>query len=46
MTKRIKSGDSLNRIARENNIALDRLLELNHLELQENIRPGQVLLLK
>ena len=42
----VKKGDSLNKIARENNVSLEKLLELNKLALKENIRPGQVILIK
>jgi LysM repeat protein len=43
---RVKKGDSLNRIARENNIPLDRLLKLNRMGQKENIHPGQVILVQ
>ncbi|MDP2840533.1 MAG: LysM peptidoglycan-binding domain-containing protein, partial [Syntrophales bacterium] len=39
----VKKGDSLNRIARENNVPLDRLLRLNRMGQKENIHPGQVI---
>ncbi|MEK7244136.1 MAG: LysM peptidoglycan-binding domain-containing protein, partial [Thermodesulfobacteriota bacterium] len=39
----VKKGDSLNRIARENNIPLDRLLRLNRMGQKEIIHPGQVI---
>jgi membrane-bound lytic murein transglycosylase D len=42
----VKKGDSLNQIARENNIPLDRLLKLNRLGQKENIHPGQVILVQ
>lgn len=42
----VKKGDSLNRIARENNIPLDRLLKLNRMGQKENIHPGQVILVQ
>ena len=39
----VKKGDGLNRIARENNIPLDKLLRLNRMGKNENIHPGQVI---
>ena len=42
----VKKGDSLNRIARENNIPLSKLLKLNRMEQKENIHPGQVILVQ
>lgn len=39
----VKKGDSLNRIARENNVPLERLLRLNRMGQKENIHPGQVI---
>jgi membrane-bound lytic murein transglycosylase D len=42
----VKKGDSLNRIARENNIPLAKLLKLNRLGPKENIHPGQVILVQ
>jgi len=39
----VQKGDSLNKIARENNIPLDRLLDLNRLAIQDSIHPGQVI---
>ena len=42
----VKKGDSLNRIARENNIPLERLLRLNRIGQKENIHPGQVILVQ
>jgi membrane-bound lytic murein transglycosylase D len=42
----VKKGDSLNRIARENSIPLDRLLKLNRMGQKENIHPGQVILVQ
>jgi LysM repeat protein len=41
----IKKGDSLNRIARENNMSLEKLLTLNGMTQKNNIRPGQVILI-
>ena len=42
----VKKGDNLNKIARENNISLDKLLEQNSLARKDNIQPGQVILIK
>ncbi len=39
----VQKGDSLNKIARENGIPLDRLLDLNRLAAQDRIHPGQVI---
>ncbi len=40
----VKKGDSLNRIAKENNMTLDKLCQLNSLARKRNIYPGQVIL--
>jgi membrane-bound lytic murein transglycosylase D len=42
----VKKGDNLNKIARENNISLDKLLELNSLARKDNIQPGQIILIQ
>jgi membrane-bound lytic murein transglycosylase D len=42
----VKQGDSLNRIARENNISLEKLLTLNRMAQNDPIRPGQVILVQ
>lgn len=42
----VKQGDSLNRIARENNISLEKLTTLNRLIPNEHIHPGQVILIQ
>ena len=42
----IKKGDSLNRIARENNMSLEKLLSLNRMAQKDNIHPGQVILIQ
>jgi membrane-bound lytic murein transglycosylase D len=39
----VKKGDSLNKIARENNISLERLLDLNRPASKDSIYPGQVI---
>ncbi|MCX5835521.1 MAG: LysM peptidoglycan-binding domain-containing protein, partial [Deltaproteobacteria bacterium] len=42
----VKKGDSLAKIARENGVRLDTLLEKNKLSRQDTIRPGQTIVLK
>lgn len=42
----IKKGDSLARIAKKNSTTTEKLLELNNLDRNKNIRPGQVIVLK
>ena len=43
----VKKGDNLNKIARENNISLDKLLDLNNsLARKDSIQPGQVILVQ
>jgi membrane-bound lytic murein transglycosylase D len=42
----VKKGDSLDKIARKKNISLARLLELNKLDMNDSIHPGQVIVLK
>jgi len=42
----VKKGDSLAKIARENGVRLDTLLEKNKLSRQDRIRPGQTIVLK
>ena len=39
----VKKGDSLDRIARENNLSIEKLLTLNRMEQEDNIHPGQVI---
>ena len=41
----VKKGDSLNRIARENGMTLDKLLNLNRMVKKDNIRQGQVIII-
>ena len=43
---KVKKGDSLNKIARENNMSLDKLLDLNSLARKNSIQPGQVILIQ
>ncbi len=42
----VKKGDNLNKIARENNVSLDKLLELNKLARKDSLQPGQVILIQ
>jgi len=42
----VKKGDNLNKIAKENNVSIDKLLELNSLAQKNSIRPGQVILIQ
>lgn len=42
----VKKGDNLNKIARENNVSLDKLLELNSLARKDSLQPGRVLLIQ
>ncbi len=42
----VKKGDSLNKIARENNMSLDKLLDMNSLARKNSIHPGQVILIQ
>jgi LysM repeat protein len=42
----VKKGDSLDKIARKKNISLARLLELNKLDRNDSIHPGQAIVLK
>jgi len=42
----VKKGDSLNRIARENVMTLDKLRNLNRMVKKDNIHPGQVILIQ
>jgi membrane-bound lytic murein transglycosylase D len=43
---KVRKGDNLNRIARRNGMTLDKLRNLNSMSTQDNIRPGQVILVK
>jgi membrane-bound lytic murein transglycosylase D len=42
----VKKGDSLSRIARENNMSLEKLLTLNRMAQKDIIHPGQVILIQ
>ena len=43
---RVQKGDSLDKIARKSNVSLARILELNNLDKGDNIRPGQLIVVK
>jgi membrane-bound lytic murein transglycosylase D len=45
-TYTVQKGDSLNKVAKKNNVRLSRILELNKLDKTDNIRPGQVIVVK
>ncbi|MDI6776348.1 MAG: LysM peptidoglycan-binding domain-containing protein [Syntrophales bacterium] len=45
-TYTVKKGDCLIKIARENNVALDELLDLNNLARKDTITPGQIIIVK
>jgi membrane-bound lytic murein transglycosylase D len=42
----VRKGDSLAKIARENGVELDRLLEINKLSKKDRIHPGQTIVFK
>ena len=42
----VRKGDSLNKIARKNNMSLDKLLDINRLARKANIYPGQVVMIQ
>jgi LysM repeat protein len=42
----VRNGDSLGKIAKKNGISLDKILEMNKLAREDNIHPGQVIILK
>jgi len=42
----VQKGDSLSQIAAQNNLSLKKLLELNHITHNEQIRPGQTIVLQ
>jgi len=42
----VQQGDTLANIARKNNVSLSRLLDLNKLDKADNIRPGQLIVVK
>jgi membrane-bound lytic murein transglycosylase D len=45
-TYTVRKGDSLDKIAKKNGISLDRILEINKLAREDNIHPGQVIIVK
>ena len=45
-TYTVRKGDSLDRIAKKNGISLDRILEINKLAREDNIHPGQIIIVK
>ncbi len=45
-TYTVRNGDSLGKIAKKNGVSLDRILKMNNLTREDNIRPGQVIVLK
>jgi membrane-bound lytic murein transglycosylase D len=42
----VQKGDSLDKIAKKNGVILDRILEINKLAREDNIYPGQVIIVK
>jgi len=42
----VQKGDTLVNIARKNNVSLSRILDLNKLDKTDNIRPGQLIVVK
>lgn len=45
-TYTVRKGDSLDKIAKKNGVSLDRILEINKLAREDNIHPGQVIIVK
>jgi membrane-bound lytic murein transglycosylase D len=45
-TYTVRNGDSLGKIAKKNGISLGKILEMNKLAREDNIHPGQVIILK
>jgi membrane-bound lytic murein transglycosylase D len=45
-TYTVRKGDSLDKIAKRNGVSLDRILEINKLAREDNIHPGQVIIVK
>jgi membrane-bound lytic murein transglycosylase D len=45
-TYTVQNGDSLGKIAKKNGVSLDKILEMNKLAREDNIHPGQVIILK
>jgi membrane-bound lytic murein transglycosylase D len=42
----VQKGDNLDKIAKKNGLSLDKILEINKLAREDNIHPGQVIILK
>jgi len=45
-TYKVRKGDSLDKIARKNNVKVARILELNNLEKRDSIQPGQLIVVR
>jgi membrane-bound lytic murein transglycosylase D len=45
-TYTVRDGDSLGKIAKKNGVSLEKILEMNKLAREDNIHPGQVIILK
>jgi membrane-bound lytic murein transglycosylase D len=45
-TYTVRNGDNLGKIAKKNGVSLHKILEMNKLAREDNIRPGQVIILK
>ena len=42
----VQKGDNLDKIAKKNGVSLDKILEINKLAREDNIHPGQVIIVK
>jgi membrane-bound lytic murein transglycosylase D len=42
----VRNGDSLGRIAKKHGVSLEKILEMNKLAREDNIHPGQVIILR
>jgi LysM repeat protein len=45
-TYTVRNGDNLGKIAKKNGVSLDKILEMNKLTREDNIHPGQVIIVK
>jgi membrane-bound lytic murein transglycosylase D len=45
-TYTVRNGDNLGKIAKKKGVSLDKILEMNKLAREDNIHPGQVIILK
>ena len=45
-TYTVRNGDNLGKIAKKNGVSLHKILEMNKLAREDNIHPGQVIILK